>query len=49
MSKTFPGWDFSFPDITRKCETYTNIKIATKQGNLSAITMHTTLTYLNNF
>ena len=46
MSEILPGRDFSFPDFTRNCVSYANLKIATKQRNLSEITMHTTLTLL---
>ena len=39
---------FPFPDFTRNCVNYTNLKIVTKQPNLSRITMHKAFTSIIN-
>ena len=44
MSKTLPEQDCLFPDFTRKCANYVNLKIMTKLRNLSANKMFTTFT-----
>ena len=36
MSKTLPEQNSSFPDFTRQCVNYVNLKIATKLRNISA-------------
>ena len=46
--RNFTWRDFSFSDFTPYCVNYANFKIVTKQLNLSAITMYTTLISLNN-
>ena len=48
MSEILPEHDCSFPDLTQKCVNYVNLKIATKQRNLSANTMFTTFTSLHH-
>ena len=48
MSVTLPEQDCSFPDFTRKCVNYVNLKIATKQRNLGANTMFTVFTSLHH-
>ena len=48
MPEILPGQDFSFSDFTQKCVNYANLKTATKQRNLSSITLYTTMTSLNN-
>ena len=47
QTKTLPQQDCSFPDFTQKCMNYINLKIVTKQRDLSAITMFTIFTSLH--